>query len=237
MATVLIRDRGCRGCSLCVDLCPVGVFVRDDQKNLARVTQADRCIGCLTCAYACPSQCIEIDDYLRLRPFHRIEEHSALMRRFLQEQPLADSMSAEDVEEAWRDVAARLIALSDTVIETIGKGHKAVGRRSGAIAAAHLPEMYEASSLEEVLAALRHRFAHAFSFDFTTDGPRASLRFQPCGLCRVVQSRGDTVGEAVLCQLFHEYWAGLFSAFVGTSYRCTVPVAGEVCEMELTPAS
>ena len=146
MPTVQIEEHGCRGCSLCVDLCPVEVFEQDGGAALAKVVHAENCIGCLTCAYACPSQCVDVGDYLRLRPFHRLEQHAALVRRFLQEQPVSATVADSDIEEAWSDVSARLFALSDTVVETIGKGYRAVARRAGAMAAEHLPEMYEAGS-------------------------------------------------------------------------------------------
>ncbi|MBZ0088851.1 MAG: 4Fe-4S dicluster domain-containing protein [Thermoanaerobaculia bacterium] len=235
MPTVRIEEHGCRGCSLCVDLCPVQVFEQESAAAIARVTHAERCIGCLSCVYACPSQCVEVDGYLRLRPFHRIEASAELVRRFLQEQPVSEAVTSADLEEAWSDVAARLFALSDTVVETIGKGYRAVARRAGVMSAEHLPEMYEATSLDEVLAALKKRFAHAFDFDYTIAGEQAKLRFNPCGLCRVVRSGGQTVGDAQLCQMFHEYWIGLISTFVGTRYKCQVPVVGDVCEMELSP--
>jgi len=237
MPSVQIEEAGCRGCTLCVDVCPVQVFDFQDAEQMARASHAERCIGCLSCAYVCPSQCIEVSDYVQLRPFHRIEEHAELIRRFLQKQPLADTLTEEDLDEAWNDVSARLRALSQTVTETIGKGNKAVARRAGTIAAEHLPEMYERKGLDEVLEGLRKRFAHAFEFDFELDGEGARLTFHPCGLCRVVESHGEPVGEAVLCQLFHEYWAGLLSAFVGKPYRCRVPVAGATCQMELHPVS
>lgn len=236
MATVRIEEHGCRGCSLCVDLCPVQVFEQDASGALARVGHAERCIGCLSCVYACPSQCVEVDGYVRLRPFHRVEANAALVRRFLQEQPVSEAVTEADLEEAWSDVSARLFALSDTVVETIGKGYRAVARRAGVMAAEHLPEMYEATTLDEVLAALQQRFAHAFTFDYTLDGGKATLRFKPCGLCRVVRGGGQTVGDAELCQMFHEYWIGLVSTFVGARYRYQMPVVGEVCEMELAPA-
>ncbi len=236
MATVKIEERGCRGCTLCVDLCPVKVFEFKEAPQQASVVHQDRCIGCLSCHYACPSQCIEVDDFLRLRPFHRIEGHAALIRRFLQTQPLADTLTEADLEEAASDVAARLLALSETVVETIGKGYRAVGRRAGAVAAEHMPEMYEEAGLAPVLAAMQKRFAHAFTFDYKIEGAHASLTFHPCGLCAVVEGAGGKVGEAVLCQLFHDYWAGLLSAFVGGRYKCEVPVAGQVCNMELLPS-
>jgi len=236
MPSVHIDEPGCRGCTLCVDVCPVEVFDYQEERGLASVRHQERCIGCLSCAYACPSQCVEVSDYLALRPFHRIEGHAALIRKFLQEKPLEDHLTGEDLEEAWLDLSARLLALSDTITETIGTGFRAVARRAGTIAAGHLPEMYEAHGFAEVLGKLRSRFAHAFTFDFDIDGDSAALHFKPCGLCRVVESHGEKVGDALLCNLFHEYWVGLLSAFVDRPYRCEVPVAGPSCEMRVFPA-
>lgn len=235
MPTVRIEERGCRGCTLCVELCPVKVFEFREAEARAVVGDQERCIGCLSCFYVCPSQCIEVDEYVRLRPFHRLEEHAELLRKFLQTQPLAETLTEADVDEAWSDVTARLAALSDTVLETIGTGYRAVGRRSGAMAANHMPEMYEQAGLELVLQALQRRFAHAFSFEYKLGDGSADLTFRPCGLCRVVETQGGKVGDAVLCKLFHDYWAGLLSAFVGTRYKCDVPVAGPVCEMRIAP--
>lgn len=238
MPTVKIAEPGCRGCSLCVDLCPVAVFTLRGDDGVAEVQKPERCIGCLTCFYACPAQCVEVGDYLRLRPFHRIEEHAALVRKFLQEQPLVDELSAADVDEAWDDVNARLHALADTVTETIGTGgYRAVARRAGALAATHMPEMYEQIGFDQLLEALRRRFRHALQFDFVVSDADATLDLKPCGLCRVVESRGGKVGEAVLCQLFHEYWAGLVSAFLGRKYQVAVPAAGASCRMELRPVA
>ncbi|MCG3191755.1 MAG: hypothetical protein DIJKHBIC_00983 [Thermoanaerobaculia bacterium] len=236
MPAVRIIDRGCRGCELCVDFCPVKVFERTSDERAAVKRQED-CIGCLSCVYLCPSRCIEVEGVPVLRPFHRIEEHAALIERFLQEKSGTSTLTPADWEEARKDLAARLLALSATVVETIGRGSKAMGRRAGALAATHLPEMYEEAGLDRVLASMKHRFRGAFEFDYSLSGERADLHFHPCGLCQVVEEAGEKVGEAVLCQLFHEYWAGLLTAFVGSQYRCEVPVAGRECRMELKPAS
>jgi hypothetical protein len=146
---------------------------------------------------------------------------------------MAETLSDADLEEAWEDVSARLEALSGTVTETLGRGYRAVARRAGTLAAEHLPEMYEVTGLDGVLSSLRARFEHAFTFDYELDGESAALHFRPCGICRVVEAAGQQVGEAVLCHLFHEYWAGLLSAFVGIRYRYNVPIAGAECTVQL----
>ena len=234
MATVSILDRGCRGCTLCVDICPVEVFELEQEK--AVVKREQDCIGCLSCTYACPSKCIEVAGIEVLRPFHRIDSHTALVERFLQEKSAGVALSSEDLEEAFRDVSARLVALAATVVETMGRGHRPVGRRAGAVAAAHLPEVYEEKGLENVLSGLQRRFENAFDFDFEVGENGLDLTFHPCGLCRVVEDAGEKVGEAILCELFHEYWAGLVSTYLGETYKFEVPQAGKTCKMRLFPA-
>ena len=56
MATVTIIERGCRGCSLCVDVCPVDVFEQNAAKQKAEVARPKDCIGCLSCVYVCPAR-------------------------------------------------------------------------------------------------------------------------------------------------------------------------------------
>ncbi len=236
MATVTIVDRGCRGCTLCVDICPVAVFDHDAEKSRAVVSRQQDCIACLSCEYLCPSRCIEVSDYEHLRPFHRIEAHAELIERFLQEKSAVRTLTPDDLAEATRDTVARLHALADAVVETMGRGHKPMGRRAGAVAAAHLPEMYEQKGLETIVAGMKREFRNSFEFEHTMAGESVEMTFSPCALCKIVRDAGHEVGKAILCEIFHEYWAGLLSAYTGTSYRCEVPRAGDVCELRLSPA-
>lgn len=234
MPSVAIAEAGCRGCSLCVDLCPVQVFDSSPDGALAVVAREEDCISCLACFYACPSRCIDVKDVVHEKPYHRIDEHTAVVEKFLQKPEERVEITPEDWEEARHDVSRCLVGLADTIESTIGRGYKTLGRQSGVLAAAHLPEMYEDPGLEKVLAALQKRFRNCFDFDFEISEGQARLTFKPCGLCRVVEDAGQKVGEAVLCHLFHEYWAGLVTTFVGKKHQCRVTDAGAECRMELT---
>ena len=88
------------------------------------------------------------------------------------------------------------------------------------MAAAHLPEMYEGGSLQGVLDRMKARFAGAFDFEHSVseDGGEISFAFSRCALSAVVDAGGGAAGEALLCGLFHEYWAGLLGAFTDNSY-------------------
>jgi len=234
MPKVAIEEQGCRGCSMCVDVCPVQVFDLDSAKNLAKVSRTEDCIGCLSCFYDCPAQCVSVSEVELLRPFHRIEESVAFMEHFLQAKSATRTLSAQDCEEAYKDVSVRLKALAGAVTETMGRGQKAVGRKAGMVAASHLPEMYEEVGPEQVLKRMQERFKNSFTFDFKVSPGTYEMTFHPCGLAKVVESLGEKVGEAVLCQLFHEYWAGLLSSFTET--KCQVEVgksSASTCEMKI----
>jgi len=189
----------------------------------------------MSCQYVCPSRCIHVTDVVRQRPFFRIEQDAALVRRLLQKEPLSSALTPGDLQEALGDVSFRLLALADSVTETMGRGQKAVGRKAGVLAAAHLPEMYEGASMQEVLERMRTRFEGALDFEPTVTDGRIDMVFRKCAMNRVVTEAGGKVGEHVLCKLFHEYWAGLVGAFTGKSFTVGMNEVGATCSMTLTP--
>lgn len=227
MPTVHIEEAGCRDCGLCVEICPTKVFDDDAGKKLAKVARQDDCIGCTSCVYLCPSRCLSVSEAKLQRPFHRIDNDTALVSRFLQQAPPTEPLSAADFDEALADTQVRIRALAAALKEIMGRGQKAVGRSAGNLAAAHMPEMYETTKMKDLLAGLHRRFAHAFDFEAKLDDDGGvSLAFTTCALHRVVAAQGEVAGGATLCELFHEYLAGLMSAFSGKSY--TVATVGTV---------
>jgi ferredoxin len=210
------------------------VFDYKEAENLAVVARTEDCIGCASCIYICPSQCIAVDDVEQLRPFHRIEKHAALIDKFLQAKQTSTVLTAEDWEEAAKDVNARMFALAHALVETMGRATKAVGRAAGGVAAEHLPEMYEETTVEALLERMQGRFKGSFDFDYKVAGDDIEMNFHPCGLYKVVTDAGEKAGEAVLCQLFHDYWAGLIGTFADKRFKVEVPQVGESCLMKLT---
>jgi NAD-dependent dihydropyrimidine dehydrogenase PreA subunit len=230
MPVVNIEEAGCRDCGLCVEICPTKVFEEEPQKKIAKVARQDDCIGCTSCVYLCPSRCLTVTEAKLQRPFHRMEANAALVSRFLQQAPATEQLTQTDFDEALRDTQVRLKALADALKEIMGRGQKAVGRSAGTLAASHMPEMYETTQMSDLLAAMRKRFAHAFEFDakIEDNGAAVTLTFPSCALHKVVTKQGETVGTASLCDLFHEYFAGLMSAFSGKNYSfSSVSTAGQ----------
>lgn len=64
--TVTFREDKCKGCELCVSVCPKKLLVlREDLINRkgyhpAGITSQESCIGCASCALMCPDGVIRI---------------------------------------------------------------------------------------------------------------------------------------------------------------------------------
>jgi len=237
MAKVEIeRETACRGCRLCIDTCPAQVFERGTSARgvpVAQVIRADACMGCFTCYYQCPSQCIRISDVERQRPFYRVDENVGFVRHFLQVEPLAEELSEADWEQSYQDVAMTLMALAKSIETIFGFATEAVAYQAGTLAAPHFPELYEVAPLEERLRRLQRRLRHGFDFNFEVSPEGVEFVFAPCGVCQVVTEAGETIGDSILCRLFHDYWASLIGGLGDTEYRYELRQSGPTCRLGL----
>jgi 2-oxoglutarate ferredoxin oxidoreductase subunit delta len=64
MGRITIDDKTCKGCLLCVEVCPKGVLKPSDQINnkgyyTVTVADPDNCTGCAACAQRCPDIAIK----------------------------------------------------------------------------------------------------------------------------------------------------------------------------------
>ncbi len=80
---IMVHDQACRGCEMCVEICPTKVFGFDEDKRLCTVEHAEDCIACLSCAYICPSGAITHGNYHQVKNFYRDVEFSKRMGKFL----------------------------------------------------------------------------------------------------------------------------------------------------------
>ncbi len=83
MISITIHEQACRGCQMCVDVCPTKVLSFDDDKRLCVVQTPQDCIACLTCSYLCPSGAISHADYHTVKNFYRDLAFGSRMSRFL----------------------------------------------------------------------------------------------------------------------------------------------------------
>jgi len=65
MPRIIIDQKRCKGCLLCIGFCPKGSIAIDKKLNAKGVrpvkfkNNAD-CLGCAMCAVMCPDCCIEV---------------------------------------------------------------------------------------------------------------------------------------------------------------------------------
>lgn len=67
MANVIIDDNRCKGCGLCIDVCPRQILQFDKSRLNAigyhpiSVTDMSKCIACAMCARMCPDVVFEVE--------------------------------------------------------------------------------------------------------------------------------------------------------------------------------
>ncbi len=67
MARVIINEEACKGCGLCVPVCPKKILeLNKDHINSkgyrpSHCINMDACIGCASCARMCPDVAIEVE--------------------------------------------------------------------------------------------------------------------------------------------------------------------------------
>ncbi|MFW5988109.1 MAG: 4Fe-4S binding protein [bacterium] len=62
---VIIDKERCKGCRLCIEICPIKIIELSDNTNShgynpAQVIDLNKCISCGNCAQICPDLAIEV---------------------------------------------------------------------------------------------------------------------------------------------------------------------------------
>ncbi|MGL1930442.1 MAG: 4Fe-4S binding protein [Desulfotalea sp.] len=83
MLEMKIEADACRGCELCLDVCPTDCFSYDETTFKAEVKTVENCIACLSCVYICPSRAISHENIHVVKNFYRNIEFSKRISKFL----------------------------------------------------------------------------------------------------------------------------------------------------------
>jgi len=65
MAKIIVNERYCKGCEICVEICPKHVFEMSKELNergyhVAKPIRQNNCITCHLCELYCPDQAIAV---------------------------------------------------------------------------------------------------------------------------------------------------------------------------------
>ncbi len=65
MKKIIIDEKRCKGCGICISLCPLKVLIKgknfsSQDYNLPSPINEDKCSGCRICEYYCPDFAIYI---------------------------------------------------------------------------------------------------------------------------------------------------------------------------------
>jgi len=63
--TIVIDDQYCKGCNLCLQVCPQKIFTRGEKRSrggywMPDVGKMEDCAGCLLCEMTCPDLAISV---------------------------------------------------------------------------------------------------------------------------------------------------------------------------------
>ena len=83
MLQMIIKEKSCRGCRLCLDVCPTECFSFDQESQKAVVSTLENCIAYLSCDYICPSGAITHENHHEVANFYRNIHFSERMEKFL----------------------------------------------------------------------------------------------------------------------------------------------------------
>jgi ferredoxin len=83
MIHITVHEQACRGCQLCVDICPTKVFTYDTATYKAINSHEEDCIGCLSCSYLCPSGALRHEDHRVVKNFYHDLEFLSKMEKYL----------------------------------------------------------------------------------------------------------------------------------------------------------
>ncbi|MCQ2546298.1 MAG: 4Fe-4S binding protein [Clostridia bacterium] len=66
MANITVDGTCCKGCNICLTVCPKGIFVKSRKRNtygtnMPAVENAEACVGCRMCERLCPDGAIDVD--------------------------------------------------------------------------------------------------------------------------------------------------------------------------------
>ena len=61
VSTLKFEVEKCKGCGICLNVCPRGVLVKNTEDNLVHIEKMNFCIECGACMINCPFGALTVD--------------------------------------------------------------------------------------------------------------------------------------------------------------------------------
>ena len=67
MARIIVDEKVCKGCGMCVHACPLKIIALDKTRlnakgyHPAQLVEPEKCVGCASCATMCPDTAITVE--------------------------------------------------------------------------------------------------------------------------------------------------------------------------------
>ena len=234
MTQIIVDQKACRGCELCVDECPTDVFEYDKENHVPIVAKKDECVECLTCYYLCPCTAISLEDIEISKEFYRDLSVQDKMKKFLlAEDPyVGQELTVENYEQALKDIFVRLQAMSDVYQHIAGKSLPTLGTSAGQVMARHFPSIKPISGIEDALKALQEELNPAWIFSYQLTDSALQINVEDCFVRESCRFLGRPLGEN-LCVLFGGYMMGYLYARVSQRFKILNVNSGDSCAYEI----
>ena len=67
MAKIIVDEKVCKGCGMCVHACPLKIIALDKSRlnakgyHPAKLMEPEKCVGCASCTTMCPDTAITVE--------------------------------------------------------------------------------------------------------------------------------------------------------------------------------
>ena len=142
------------------------------------------------------------------------------------------TLTLEDHEKAFVEVAFLVDLFSTTIDATMGGATAPVGRIAGREMARKLPVRMDNPDLSQVMDELAGRMRAGFAFSSRQGTDTHEVLFDRCALRQVCALRRLELGGPI-CRLFHAYFDGVVNELMNRPTKSTIAACGDQCRIEL----